>query len=150
MAVDYRPKHLKQMKEYLASDLSCPFCSLLGTSKRHLDVHCYENHNHCYRHKETFKDKNETFEHLEKSHKETGRRCHHCFDFFSFDIDAMKNHIHENHSEEFKMTRGNVKNVKKRTANQKNGKLKCDRCKVSTITSAVTLEKHYYRYVLKS
>ena len=100
-----------------------------------------------YRHKETFKDKNETFEHLEKSHKETGRRCHHCFDFFSFDIDAMKNHIHENHSEGYKMTRGNVKNVKKRTAKiQKNGKLKCDRCKVSTITSAVTLEKHYYRY----
>ena len=94
-----------------------------------------------------FKDKNETFEHLEKSHKETGRRCHHCFDFFSFDIDAMKNHIHENHRQEFKMTRGNVKSVKKRTAKiQKNGKLKCDRCKVSTITSAVTLEKHYYRY----
>ena len=98
---------------FLKKDLVCQFCFLNGTSARHLVEHLYIEHNHCRFHKITFSCKKTAFDHLENIHKETGRHCHHCTNFYSFDENVMKKHIFDNHRENLKMTRRNTKDAEK-------------------------------------
>ena len=97
---------------------------------------------------------------LENIHKETGRRCHHCSNFFSFDENVMKKHIFDNHRENLRMTRRNTKDADKLHANackkeKKNSAISSNTTLKSSIksekddTSDLEIEKHPIKIEVK-